>query len=197
MEEQQRKQYLILGVLGLVLVGALYWFVLREDPEMAAIRATAAQAGAPGPGDQMASLQPISALPSNVGTVFVEADVDINKLVQNIKEVDFVYAKSHSSRNPLIPLVGTSALVYSPSGQGASGAGSGDVNFLYEAQRKIVSGIIWDPDNPLAVINDEVVGVGYQFSSGIRIKTISEDRVVLSVSTGNENIEVIRELKEP
>lgn len=195
--EEQRKQYLILGVLGLVLVGVLYWFILREDPELAAIRATATQAGAPGPAGQMASLQPISALPSNVDTVFVEANVDINKLVQNIKEVDFVYAENHANRNPLIPLIGTSALVYTSHNRGGSMSGDVDENLLYEAQRKIVSGIIWDSENPLAVINDEVVGVGYQFNSGILIKTISEDRVVLSVSTGNENIEVIRELKEP
>lgn len=195
--EEQRKKYLILGVLGFALVGVLYWFVLREDPEMAAIRATAAQAGAPNPAGQMASLQPISVLPSNVDTVFIEADVDINLLIQNIKEVGFVYAESHKSRNPLIPLIGTSALVYSSHGQADFTPGGTGENFLYEAQRKIVSGIIWDAENPLAVINDEVVGVGYRFNSGILIKTITENRVVLSVSTGNENIEVIRELKEP
>ena len=194
--EEQRKQYLILGVLGLTLVGALYWFVLREDPEMAAIRATAEQAGAPGVvGQQVASLQPVSAVPSNVGTVFVEADVDINQLIENIKEIDFVYGEEHNTRNPLIPLVGTSALVYSSRGQLVRNVG-GEENLLYEAQRKIVSGIIWDPENPLAVINDEVVGVGHYLAEGILIKMITQDRVVLSVSSENENIEVIRELKE-
>ncbi|MCH7910808.1 MAG: hypothetical protein IIB38_14480 [Candidatus Hydrogenedentes bacterium] len=194
--EEQRKQYLILGVLGLTLVGALYWFALREDPEMAAIRATAEQAGAPGPVGQMASVRPVSAVPSNVGTVFVEADVDINQLIENIKEIDFVYADQHDTRNPLIPLVGTSALVYTSRGQLVRGA-VGEENLLYEAQRKIVSGIIWDPENPLAVINDEVVGVGSHLAEGILIKMITRDRVVLSVSFENENIEVIRELKEP
>ncbi|MCH7958824.1 MAG: hypothetical protein IID08_01760 [Candidatus Hydrogenedentes bacterium] len=195
--EEQRKKYLILGLLGFTLVGVLYWFVLREDPEMAAIRANAEQAGAPGPaGQQVASLQPVSAVPSNVGTVFVEADVDINQLIENIKEIDFVYADQHDTRNPLIPLVGTSALVYTSRGQLVRGA-VGEENLLYEAQRKIVSGIIWDPENPLAVINDEVVGVGNYLGEGIMIKMITQDRVVLSVSTENENIEVIRELKEP
>ena len=164
---------------------------------MAAIRANAEQAGAPGPaGQQVASLQPVSAVPSNVGTVFVEADVDINQLIENIKEIDFVYADQHDTRNPLIPLVGTSALVYTSRGQLVRGA-VGEENLLYEAQRKIVSGIIWDPENPLAVINDEVVGVGNYLGEGIMIKMITQDRVVLSVSTENENIEVIRELKEP
>ena len=47
------------------------------------------------------------------------------------------------------------------------------------------------------MINDEVVGVGHYLAEGILIKMITQDRVVLSVSSENENIEVIRELKEP
>ncbi len=41
-----------------------------------------------------------------------------------------------------------------------------------------LGGILWDPQNPLAVINDEVLGVGEEVN-GLRVIKISETEVLL------------------
>ena len=67
-------------------------------------------------------------------------------------------------------------------------------NLLYEANRKNLTGIIWDDVTPLAVIDNAVVYVGYEFEEPIIVKTIERDYVVLAIA--GEDIEVVRQLKE-
>lgn len=197
MEAEQRKRFLILGVLGVVLVGILYWFVIREDPEMASVRVASEQAGAPGPTVAPVLVAgPAPGTQANLKTVFVETDVEINALIQGIQEVTFVYANVHEPRDPMNPLVGSNAILYNPQIAQLTSERIDD-NLLYEAQRKMVNGIIWDPDNPLAVIDDEVVGIGHQIHQYIFVKDILHDHVVLSIQVDNENLEIVRELKEP
>lgn len=194
-QQEQRKQILILGVLVVGLVGALYWFVLRGSPEDASIIAASEMAGAPGPANvQVASAAPVTAS-SNVSTVFVEADIEITRLIQDIKEVDFIYAEVHEARDPMNPLIGTGIVLHQAGGI-AGEDGIGGENLLYFAESKRIQGIIWDSKNPLAVIDDEVVGVGYRLHEQIYVKDITESHVVLSVDVENEKIEIVKELRE-
>lgn len=198
-QQDQRKQILTLGALGILLVGVLYWFVFRGNPDTAAIVAADEMAGAPGPAGaanvQVASAAPVATAAPNVGTVFVEADFEITQLIQDIREVDFIYADVHEARDPMNPLVG-SGVVFSKLAI-ESGERELDIDdVIYLAESKIVDGIIWDVKNPLAVIDDEVVKVGYRLHEMIYVKAIGHDYVVLSVDVDNEQIEIVRELKE-
>jgi len=127
------------------------------------------------------------------GSVFDEIDINIQELVQNIKEVSFRYEDEHLARNPSAPLVGAYA-IYSKKVDLANGEVPTTDNLLYEANRKKVTGIIWDEKHPMAVIDDEVVYVGYRFEEPISVKAILADHVVLSLT--NDGLDIIRELKE-
>lgn len=198
MDAEKRKRILVLGVLGVLLLGVLYWFVIREDPEMASIRTASAQAGAPGPSTTAPVLVagPAPGVTASVNSVFVETDVEIGNLIRSIKEVSFVYADAHEPRDPMSPLVGPNAIIYQPQAV-INTTDAIDENLVYEAQNKKVAGIIWDPDHPLAVIDDEVVSIGDQVGQNIFVKEISHDHVILSIQVENENLEIVRELKEP
>ena len=45
-----------------------------------------------------------------------------------------------------------------------------------------VTGIIWDDYNPVAIIDDEVVGTGYKFPTGVSVEKIEPDRVIMRVN---------------
>ena len=54
-----------------------------------------------------------------------------------------------------------------------------------------LKGIIWDPDNPLAVINEQTVGIGDNFGD-FKIKQIRQESVVL----GKDNSELELKLSQ-
>lgn len=134
-----------------------------------------------------------------VQSVFEKIDLDIDELVKSIKEVGFDYTRRKSARDPMVPLAGGSK-ISRPSGDVLAGLEGSDADktrvLIYEANRKEVTGILWDEENPLAVIDDEIVHVNYAFESGIRVTKIGPTEVILVVTIGNEEIEVPRELKE-
>lgn len=175
MNEENKKQFIILGGLALLLGGVLWQFVLKKDPQTAAMaNPQAAAIGAP------------------VESVFNESSVDLEGLVENIKVVKFDYSRQRDSRNPTLPLVGDHMAFR---GQTAGlGSVPGTDDLLYEASRKKVTGIIWDELNPLAVIDDEVVAIGHEFDSPITVKSIERGRVILAIA--GLDLDIVRELKE-
>ena len=136
---------------------------------------------------------------TNVQSVFEKIDLDIDELVKSIKEVGFDYTRRKSARDPMAPLAGGSRISRG-TGEALAGLVGSDADktrvLIYEANRKEVTGILWDDENPLAVIDDEIVHVNYAFESGIRVTKIGPTEVILVVTIGNEEIEVPRELKE-
>jgi hypothetical protein len=107
---------------------------------------------------------------------FVEVDVNIDTLLEGIKAVNFDYAAERVSRDPLTPLVGllseqVSAQAASDAAPGAPGSNRMEI-FL-----KKISGIVWDKYDPRAVIDNEVVGIGHTYPSGVQIFKIEEKRV--------------------
>jgi hypothetical protein len=119
-------------------------------------------------------------------------DVDLDQLLQEIKVVDFDYAKEHTDRDPTLPLVGDSMLLRARTARLGGEQDADDL--LMAAARKTVTGIMWDPEHPLAVIDNEVVSVGFEFMDTIIVKAIERDHVVLGLA-GQEQ-DVVRELKE-
>lgn len=137
------------------------------------------------------------------GITFEKVDFDLAELVKSIQEVEFRYSEVRETRNPMTPLIGTASgtSLEGREGfeEGPEGGEGGLANPIYEANRKEVKGILWSPDRPLAVVTDRksidlVVGVGYEFEEGIRVKEITHNSIILAVVLEGVELEIVREL---
>jgi len=177
MNEDNKKQIIMLAVLGVALVGV---FVKQFATSPSTDAAISNSAASPAANDL------------KTASVFEEIDMDIEDLVQKISEVKFDYNDSHSARNPSMPLVGKHFI------QMAKADGSSpeeqQENLLYYANQMQVTGIIWDKQKPMAVVDEEVVHIGFRFEEPISVKEITPDYVVLTLV--GEEIDIVRELKE-
>lgn len=188
MNPENRNQIIILVVLAIVLLGVVYMYFIRP---------TMASGGSGGGGDATSDGR-IAAIADNVETAFVQDDVNIDELLKNVQDVRFVYAEKNLARNPMIPLVGQT--VMNPTDGQARTESMGaipDDELLYLAEGLEFTGIIWDAKFPLAIVDNELVHVGYKFDiTNIAVKSINEDEVVVEVplSTGPEII--VHGLKE-
>ena len=187
MNEENRKQVIGLVAVLLVLGGALWFSVFKKDSSGPSIEASPT-----GSSQQTLAAAEAAGVSSRISSVFQEAPVDLQELIVNIKEVEFNYKDAHDSRNPTAALVGDPMLFRAR--RIPRGGDELAENLLYEANRKNLSGIIWDDVTPLAVIDNAVVYVGYEFEEPIIVKTIERDYVVLAIT--GEDIEVVRQLKE-
>lgn len=187
MNEENKKQVIALVALLVFLGGAIWFFVFKKDPAGPAIEASPSETG-----QQTLSGGAADGVRSRISSVFQEAPLDLQELIQNIKEVEFNYRDAHDSRNPTIALAGDPMLFRArriPGGEDELAE-----NLLYEANRKSLTGIIWDDLTPMAVIDNAIVYVGYEFEEPIIVKTIERDYVVLAIT--GEDLEVVRQLKE-
>ncbi len=187
-QKKSNKQYIILGVLGLVLAVVLYTQLFGGSSPATPIEAV--QTGVAGAVTNAANIPPAAS--ARVESVFQKVDVDLDQLLQEIKVVDFDYAKEHSDRDPTLPLAGDSMLLRARTARLSASQDADDL--MLAAARKMVTGIMWDPSHPLAVIDNEVVSVGFEFMDTIVVKAIERDHVVLGLA--GQDLEVVRELKE-
>lgn len=187
-QKKSNKQYIVLGALGLVLAVVLYSQVFKGGSPSAPIEAV--QRGAETVTNAAATIPP--AANARVESVFQKVDVDLDQLLQEVRVVDFDYAKEHTDRDPTLPLVGDSMLLRARTARITGEQDTDDL--LMAAARKNVTGIMWDPRHPLAVIDNEVVSVGFEFMDTIIVKAIERDHVVLGLAGQEED--VVRELKE-
>jgi hypothetical protein len=163
----EKYRNIIAGVVMLALAGVLvYQFVLNRGPLPppslpAPTTSPAAQAQRPPtPGGAAAPVR------------IQMADVDIPELLREVKVVNFDYEAERIDRNPMNPLVG-----YLRPGMIETPAQSQQTLF-----RKNVTGIIWDQYNPMAVVDNEVVSVGYTYPSGIQVYAIEPNRVIFRIN---------------
>lgn len=192
MNEENKKQVIILVVLFVLLGGVLYFFVFKGSggqpaPTQAATSSSTVMSAAAG---DMSGVN----ITSRVDSVFQETDIDLDELAQSIKVVEFDYYREHESRNPTMPLIGERAAALRQQNVDGETPVQVTEDLIFSANRKIVSGIMWSELSPLAIIDNEVVTVGYEFDEPITVKSIERDHVVLSLA--GDGLEVIRELKE-
>ncbi len=175
MDEKQRKQFIILGVLLFVAVAVGIWQsgLLTGPPTPAGGGTSPAAAGRTTP----------NALPAGrVQSAFTDVDVDVDELLESVQEVDFNYGFEKIARNPMTPLIGEGAVIQTMENEGAVRSLP-----LQIARAMVVTGIVHDPYSPLAVIENrvqqeiDVVGVGYVYEIGITVQSILENEVVLLV----------------
>ena len=213
---------IFLGVLGVVLVYFLYTRVFSESEEERAFRenlarqqqarqsgeAPAAPAGAPAAGPAAAAAAPGGA------AVIREDEIDLEELAAGIKEVEFDYDESRKEeqlRNPMAPLVGPYVAATVPGAAVTEGGQPGtadDEAVINAIQRNLLlTGIMWHPTAPVAIINNEVIPPGYQFpnemfrtarsTSGVLEDAVSVERMTRnSVILKYKNSEITLELKE-
>lgn len=186
MNPENRRQIIILSVVGLFLAAALYYALFMGGSS--APLSDAAQAA-------QGTAETIE---------FIEADVNIDELIKNLTEVSFNYAEKAEARNPMTPLVGIATRpptdsLDDPNAPNRPRRRLSGENLIYEANRMDVTAIIWDETSPIAVVDDNVVRVGADFETrgGIVVKEITNEGVVLSVQIEDTRIDVVRPLKEP
>jgi len=160
---EQRKQAIMLAVLGVALAGVLVWQLRGGGSE----------------GKQPTRRSESSRKASEAtGELAIRmADVNIEELVARVRErvyVDFAYEEHRLPRDPMRPLVGDAAAgpMLPQIGEKISREA-----VIKAVQDKVVSGIVWDERDPCAIIDNEVVFRGQQFPLGIVLVDIQPDHV--------------------
>lgn len=110
-----------------------------------------------------------------------QEDINLDELLAQVRDVDFDYDLVRAGRNPMMPLVGVSFVKTQQKGSDGASDGQLDFETMSYAQRMRLTGIIWDAAEPMAVLDNVVVGIGYQFPNGIVVESMTEDQVVLNV----------------
>lgn len=182
MNQENTRQIIILVVVMVLLAGALYYSFSSVSGGVANTAIGGGGAGGGGVGG------------SNIATfesVFDDVDVDIDQLIQNIQNVEFVYEEVRIARNPAQPILSGNEV--DPNEWPPAPLNPDGDSLVFLAEQKKVTGIIWDDASPLAVIDGEVVGVGHEFvvtadNQAIVVKRIGEDFVILAIPSEDEEI---------
>jgi hypothetical protein len=175
---QNKKQIIFAGALAALLVVVLvYQFLVKGGitpvpPKDAAAKTSASSSPAPA---APASAVPGASSPAQQPLELIQVDIDPDQLLQEVSVVPFDYQANRIDRDPMTPLIGIvrtdAELIKKPAKPGS---------LLYVLQKN-VSGIIWDDTNPLAVVDNEVVGVGYTYPDGVQVFSIERDKVIFKV----------------
>ena len=185
----QRTQYIVAAIVGVILIAVVLFQVTRKPPAPPPTSDRGAPVmprplGTPAP--RAASSDAREAKP--VTGELQEVDVDIDGLLAGIREVDFDYDRERIPRDPFTPLVGTVAR------RRDDGEESPDElvppAILSEVLRKKVSGIVWEKQYPIAVVDNEVVHPGYEYADGTVVDSIQLDRVVFRVGDSLIQVEL-------
>lgn len=168
MNDQNRKQIILLALLGAAAVAVVvYQFMFAGGPTPAP-SATPPKAGGTAAKNTAAAKTQLAAT-----TKLQAVDVDIDELLRGIKIVTFDYEQQRVDRNPMTPLVG-----FVRAGELETVIQPGT---LLDVRRKRVTGIVYDARDPVAIVDDEIVAPGFQYPDGIRVQAIEPNRVVFQV----------------
>jgi len=153
-----------LGILGIALVGILiYQFAGIGGGSGGDRRATGAKE------QKQAKSSAVAGMPQPVK--FREEEVNIDELLQEIEVVTFQYPQA--GRNVMQPV----RLEKQLAAEGEDEPSIMNQRLQTIAQKK-VTGVIYDPENPLAVVDNEVVGEGHTYPDGTKIVRIERTRVI-------------------
>jgi hypothetical protein len=194
----QKRNAVILGVLGVVLAFFLYRALFGETEQQRMFRENAAKSAqqqatgdtAPAAAPSGAPVAPAGAAPAP-RSQFQKAQVDVDQLIAGIREVEFSYDTERMPTNPMTPLVGPMAPRRLASGQTGGEAPTSGLSTQSALRSFRVTGILWDQYDPLAVMTypahgqlaNEVVTRGYTFPEfGFVVQNIEVDRVILNVN---------------
>jgi hypothetical protein len=166
MNQENKKQAIIAGALGVVLVVVLFYqFVIKGTSPP-----TAPSGGSGGTTTVASTAAPAAGKKPLVPTRLNKVDIDLDELNEKVETVKFRYEVARISRSPMTPLVGRIK------------AGNIDLTAISpinraEIEEKSVTSIIYNEYAPLAVIDDEVVSEGHQYAGDVVLIKIEPKRV--------------------
>ncbi len=170
MNEQNKKQIIIAGVLGVVLVGVLvYQLVLAGDPPPAG---TTDRPERPSAAERRQQRE--AARATDVAAPTEAIEIDMEELIRSVEVQPINYAQVKIRRNPMEPLVGIPDFTERPPVDPDI-----DVPPPVARRPRVISGIIWDEHRPIAIIDNTVVHEGYVFADGVQVFEIEPTRVLL------------------
>lgn len=180
MNQENKKQVIIAGALGVVLVIVLvYQFLIAggpaPPPKAAGNGTKTAQTTPAAKGakttEKASEKEDEKSASAEGPTRLKKVNVDLDALIQSLNVVTFVYDNERISRNPMTPLVGR---IIAPTEQAADGTSIINEGTI---RNKSVSGIIYNEFNPVAIIDDEVITEGHQYPDGVVVTQIEPKRV--------------------
>jgi hypothetical protein len=212
---------IVLGILALVLIAFLYKNFMTESPEEREFRERLeaaqearekGQAPPAAPGRPSAPAAGGAAAPATPAAAPGGQQLDLDELAAGIKEVEFNYQEAREQeqlRNPMTPLVGPYVAQARPGekqdGQEASPTSEAAVAAI---RRNLnLTGIMWHPTDPIAILNNEIVPLGYayapeafqrarfggsQLEAPVTVQRMTKDSVILKY----KDSEITLELKE-
>lgn len=192
---ENRTKIIAVAVLFVVAGGVLWWQMQPTAEQRAAMEtatvpegqgqadaASDASAGTDQDAGAPAAPSPAIADPASAGAGEAAEGgygADLDELLARVKEVDFVYDAVAIERNPMRPLAGSTTPRMLMATTGRPGEPPDAQGLALAASRMSVTGIVWDADDPIAVVENEVVHRGYEFATGIVVEDIEPSRVVL------------------
>lgn len=192
MNDQNRNQVIALVFLIVPLMGAVY-YSMNAIP--GGESTTTAAASTSSGGTESGTVVEFK-------SVFEDVDVDLEELMEKTEQEVFDYGEVKVARDPAIPVKSGTGTIFDPPFPPTSDRFSAD-SIIFLAERKVVSAIIEDRTSPmksLAVIDEEVVGIGHEYrpnetEEAIIVKTIGPDFVVFSIPSEQQEItkELIKE----
>jgi hypothetical protein len=166
--------------LVIVLVGVLYTQVIRTPTT-------------PGVGAGVGTTAATLTVPE-----LTESDVDVARLMDNIKDVEFDYSEENPGRDPMTSLAVRIGVI-NKDGELVGGP-IPPAELLYEAERMELTAIAGNERNRVATVtllgDEYVVQAGHRFDVGILVKRITNNSVVLAVPMQDEDIELTHDLPE-
>ncbi len=152
-----------MAVLGVVLAGIVYW----------QFKPTGGGDSGKNDGAGDAKGGPIE---------FKPIDLDIDSLVASVEMNIPEYSEVRIERDPMAPLIRPLTAIGPVSGEpiveGGQGAESAKQHIVNLIRTITVSGIVWDPAMPYAVVDNEIVRRGQVLPSGISVAEIGPDYVL-------------------
>lgn len=192
--EQNRKQIIIVAVLGAALIGVLvYQFVLTGSPTPPAAPAGNAQSASVAPGATTA--RPAAGRPAPGAAASATAIQDpldpkeLDSLIARIQRVTFHYPEV-PGRDPLVPLIREGLRL--EQGGILPITGPGAISVI----NKQVTAIIWNDSVQWAVVDDIPVWPGYVYPDGVVVEAIERDKVVFRFEDKRYPIPLKDSLKE-
>ena len=161
--------------------------------------AAPAGAGAPFPGGAAAApdgtAQPLT---------LAHTDVDVRALLASLKQEPINYKEVRIQRDPMKPLVGKitdrkggkgitdndTASEAVPPANGLPPPPDAKQQKIMSVQGRRITAIVWDAHAPVAVVDDEIVSVGYTYPDGVQVHAIEPSRVVFKVDESLVTVEM-------
>ena len=169
----------MVSVLGIVLIGVLLkGCVFPPAATIPTATTTTASAGSNSRGAVGANPK----APTKLNIV----DIDIDALLAGVEEVDFDYESAKVARPPMMPLAGRVL--------------GNVVRPQQPIIDKVVTGIVWGPLNPVAIIDGLVVGVGYIYPKKderdplTQVLSIERNRVWFKIGQAELPVDITKEL---